>query len=139
MTNSYSAGEDIEAWCTQCKLELGHTIIAMVGSLPKRVKCNTCGSEHNFRGEPAVRKSAGTGTSAQKARFRAKTNKDNLTLLAEADRSRARAYSVKGTFREKDLIEHPKFGTGLVISTAKSNKIEVMFKDGPRLLIHNMG
>jgi len=139
MTKSYSAGEDIESWCTKCKLELGHTIIAMVGNLPKRVKCNTCGSEHNYRSEPAVKMSAGTRTSGQKPKPRAKTHKNNLTLLAEADRSRARAYSTKGTFRENDLIEHPKFGLGLVLSTAKDNKIEVIFVDGPRLLIHNMG
>ena len=136
MTKSYSAGEDIESWCTKCKLELGHTIIAMVGNLPKRVKCNTCGSEHNYRSEPAGKRSAGTG---QKTKPRTKTHKDNLALLAEADRSRARAYSIKGAFRENDLIEHPKFGLGLVLSTAKDNKIEVIFVDGPRLLIHNMG
>ncbi|MBL7031806.1 MAG: hypothetical protein ISR97_01335 [Nitrospira sp.] len=133
MTNSYSAGEDIEAWCTKCKLELGHTIVAMIGKLPKRVKCNTCNSLHNFRAEPAKKR-----TSGQKTKSRGKTYKDYLTLLIEADRSNARAYSIKSTFRENDVIEHPKFGTGLVKSTVKSNKIEVIFEDGPKLLIHNM-
>lgn len=138
MTNSYSASEDIEAWCTKCKLELGHTIIAMVGNLPKRVKCNTCNSLHNYRAKPAKKRSAGTGTSGQKTKSRGKTYKDYLVLLTEADLSSARAYSIKSTFREKDVIEHPKFGTGLVTSTVKASKIEVIFEDGPKLLIHNM-
>jgi len=137
MTNSYSAGEDIESWCTKCKLELGHTIIAMVGNLPKRVKCNTCNSEHNYRAKPARKQK--TGASGQRKKARGKTYKDYLTLLTEADRSSARGYSIKSTFSENDVIKHPKFGTGLVQSRVKANKIEVLFENGPRLLIHNMG
>jgi hypothetical protein len=139
MTNSYSAGEDIESWCTKCRLELGHTIVAMVGNLPKRVKCNTCNSLHNYRAKPAEKRSARTGASGQKRKSRGKTYKDYLALLTEADRSNSRAYSIKSTFRENDVIEHPKFGTGLVLSTVKDNKIDVIFENGPKLLIHNMG
>jgi hypothetical protein len=139
MTNSYSAGEDIESWCTKCKLELGHTIVAMVGNLPKRVKCNTCNSLHNYRAKPVEKGSARTRASGQKRTSRGKTYKDYLALLTEADRSNPRAYSIKSTFRENDVIEHPKFGTGLVLPTVKDNKIEVIFENGPKLLIHNMG
>ncbi len=117
MINSYSAGEDIESWCTKCRLELGHTIVAMVGSLPKRVKCNTCHSLHNYRAKPVEKRSAKTGTSGQRRKSRGKTYKDYLALLTEADRSNSRAYSIKSTFRENDVIEHPKFGTGLVLAT----------------------
>ena len=137
MTNSYSAGEDIESWCTKCKMELEHTIVAMVGTLPKRVKCNTCNSLHNYKKKPAEKKRAGTGT-AKKRAPKGKTYKDYLALLTDADRSNAKAYSIKATFKENDVIEHPKFGTGLVLSVVKSNKIEVIFMDGPKLLIHNM-
>lgn len=136
MTNSYSAGEDIESWCTKCKMELEHTIVAMVGNLPKRVKCNTCNSEHNYRSKPA--RKSNTGASGQKKKPLGKSYKDYLTLLTETDRSNSREYNIKNTFKENDVIEHPKFGTGLVQSIIKSNKIEVIFKDGPRLLIHNM-
>ena len=139
MTNNYSAGEDVESWCTKCKLELGHTIVAMVGNLPKRVKCNTCNSLHNSRAKPVEKKSFGTRASGQKTKSRGKTYKDYLAILAEADRSSAIPYSIKSTFKENDLIEHPKFGIGLVQSTPKINKMEVIFEDGPKLLIHNMG
>jgi hypothetical protein len=111
----------------------------MVGNLPKRVKCNTCNSLHNYRAKPAKKRSTETGTSGKKTKPRGKAYKDYLTLLTEADRSSARAYSIKNTFSENDVIEHPKFGTGLVQSTVKGNKIEVIFKDGPKLLIHHMG
>ena len=56
MTDNYSTGGYVDAWCTKCKMELGHTIIAMVDNMPKRVQCNTCGGKHNFRTGPSERK-----------------------------------------------------------------------------------
>jgi len=43
------AGRDIGAYCTRCKRDLTHTILAMGDEgLPERVRCNTCGSEHRY-------------------------------------------------------------------------------------------
>ena len=50
MATATKVGADIDAWCTRCKMNLGHTILAMVGSKPVRVRCNTCQGEHNYRG-----------------------------------------------------------------------------------------
>ncbi len=58
MTDNYSVGGDVNAWCSKCKMELAHTIIAMVDELPKKVQCNTCSGKHNYRLKPVV-KSAG--------------------------------------------------------------------------------
>src|SRR2546430_15525379 len=52
MATALRVGGDIDAWCTRCKMNLGHTILAMVGTRPARVRCNTCQGEHNFRGAP---------------------------------------------------------------------------------------
>jgi len=42
-------GADIGAWCTRCKRDFTHTILSMAtASLPDRVRCNTCGSEHRY-------------------------------------------------------------------------------------------
>jgi len=45
MINNYTAGGHIEAWCTKCRLELGHTIVAMVANSPK--KLNAIPATHN--------------------------------------------------------------------------------------------
>src|SRR5258706_13789676 len=50
-----TAGSEIDAWCTRCRMDLGHRIVAMVGGAPKRVICQTCNSEHNYR-EPRTLK-----------------------------------------------------------------------------------
>ena len=38
MTSAHRVGGDIDASCTRCKMILGHTILAMVGSKPARVR-----------------------------------------------------------------------------------------------------
>lgn len=43
------AGGEIDAYCTKCRLDLVHRIIAMVGDAVKKVECKTCGSHHLFR------------------------------------------------------------------------------------------
>ncbi len=50
--NSLSAGSEIDAWCTKCKMVLSHRIIAMVGKQPVRVICQTCDSQHNYKKGP---------------------------------------------------------------------------------------
>ena len=138
MIKSYSVGEDIEAWCTKCKLELDHTITAMVDNLPKKVECNTCKGKHNYRAKPSERTRTKTRTTVRKAR-KSITEKYNEVLsgLAEGALSNAIKYSIKGNFEKDDIIDHSKFGIGLVLSIIKINKAEVLFKDGLKLLIQN--
>lgn len=138
MIKSYSVGEDIEAWCTNCKLELDHTITAMVDNLPKKVECNTCKGKHNYRAKPSERTRTKTRTTVRKVR-KSITEKYNEVLsgLSEGDLSNAIKYSIKGNFEKDDIIDHSKFGIGVVLSIIKINKAEVLFKDGLKLLIQN--
>ncbi len=45
-------GKEIDCKCTRCKVVIGHTIVIMDGLAPKRVKCNSCGSEHRYIAAP---------------------------------------------------------------------------------------
>lgn len=47
-------------------------------------------------------------------------------------------YSVKATYAVGDLVVHPKFGNGVVVSI-EPNKIDVLFEDGPHKLAHALG
>lgn len=61
-TKKPKAGGEIDAYCTRCKLDLAHRIIAMVGETVKKVECKTCGSHHLYRrpkDEPAPAKATG--------------------------------------------------------------------------------
>src|SRR5262245_28513441 len=44
-----SAGSEIDAWCTSCRMTLNHRVVAMVEGVAKRVLCLTCNKQHNYR------------------------------------------------------------------------------------------
>lgn len=49
------AGDEIEDFCRACKTDRMHTVVAVdSSSVPLRVVCGYCGSEHHFRGGPRI-------------------------------------------------------------------------------------
>ena len=52
---SHRAGESLEDFCRACKTDRMHTIIVVdAQSVPLRVTCGYCGSDHNYRGGPRI-------------------------------------------------------------------------------------
>src|SRR4051812_44953052 len=129
MATATKVGGDIDAYCTRCKMELGHTVLAMVGSRPVRVRCNTCQGEHNYRGKsaPAPRKASAAREKPQVTSWEA--------LLAQKDLSRARKYSARERFEADEVLSHPVFGIGLV-QEVRGDKIQVAFKADVKTLVH---
>jgi hypothetical protein len=67
------AGDRVDDLCRACKMERRHTVL-VVGDdgIPLRVLCDTCGSQHNYRGGAAARvPAAGGGFSAIEERSEA--------------------------------------------------------------------
>ncbi len=132
-------GGEIDAFCTKCDLNLAHTIVAMIGPKVVKVKCNTCGSDHQFRGEqPLVKPQS---FSAPKKAAGPKAPKAAAIAVAWEDRfrgfdlSRAKKYSAKERFSVDDVIDHPIFGLGLV-TAIRDDKVEVSFKQEDKVLVH---
>jgi hypothetical protein len=115
---------------------LAHTVEAIVSGRITRVHCNTCGGQHAYRasapgkGGAAARKPRADGNRA------AKPVRDYASLLRGRDPASARAYALTERFADGDLIRHPTFGLGVVVGLKDSNKIEVLFSDGGKTLIH---
>ncbi len=42
-------GDVIDDYCPRCRLIMNHGVVGMVGDEVKKVRCNTCLSEHEFR------------------------------------------------------------------------------------------
>jgi len=137
MTDNYSAGEYIEARCTKCKLSLGHTIIAMVGTSAKRVKCNTCNGEHNYRAGRSEKIRTTSEKAPRKTKSQGRNYIDYTSRLTGMDMTNARKYSVKSDFKKDEVIDHPQFGIGIVLSVIQTNKIDVLFSDSHRLMVQN--
>ena len=137
----YSAGHDIDTYCSPCKLELAHVIVAVSAGQPVRVLCKTCNSEHAFR-KP---KRKTTGVTKRAASKKSTTSAPQGPLSTEAyhqllsgrDLSRSRRYTIKETFEVDDVVDHKKFGIGLVTKMLGDQKIEVTFREGVKILVHD--
>ena len=42
-------GDVIDDYCPRCRLIMNHGVVGMVGDEVRKVRCNTCLSEHQFR------------------------------------------------------------------------------------------
>lgn len=141
--NSIRTGGEIDAYCGKCELNLAHTIIAMVGPKVVRVKCNTCGSDHQYRGEQplvkpvsfaAPKKSSSGSSSASKPKAPVVTLSWDDQFRGK-DLTKAKKYSPRETFAVDDVVDHPTFGLGLV-RAVRGDKIEVGFKQEDKVLVH---
>jgi len=131
-----AVGSDVEAYCTKCKLVLAHTVAALQGAKPRRVKCNTCGGEHNYRAAKPLAKTAKKSEKTKSATPK-KTRQSWEEVMQEASTKPHKTYSMSGSFGEGDWIEHTHFGLGCVQSFTPPNKITVRFADSTRMLICN--
>jgi hypothetical protein len=149
-----SAGSEIDAWCTSCRLTLNHRVVAMVQGSPKRVLCLTCNKQHNYRvakgtggaASRAERDEASSSRSPKKASASkggassagSTTNnaREWQQNVANRDSTDFLPYSIHKTFEVGQLVNHPKFGSGYVKEALTAQKLCILFRDGPRTLVH---
>lgn len=105
----FSPGDRVEQMCVKCGGERGH-IVASVTKKGRisRVSCPICGSRVPYKGGVTMRASTKAG--------------------APYDRAR--------TYRRGQTIMHPNFGEGEVTAIIEPGKIDVLFADRMRRLIH---
>jgi|APFre7841882630_1041343.scaffolds.fasta_scaffold50699_1 hypothetical protein len=131
MLEKNSAGQNIESYCTKCKLNLDHTIMAMEGETIAKVRCKTCGGVHKFRNPADTQK-------VRKPRAKKGAGSDATAAiiweagLAEA-KGKERDYSMASKYRVGDVVNHHTFGKGIVLKLY-ANKCDMLFKDKERLM-----
>jgi hypothetical protein len=137
-----SVGGEIEAWCTSCRLMKWHVVVAMVGGEPAKVECHGCGKQHGYRthepGAPRPRAPA-RPRAASPARELARRTSEELAARLLAGERDARGYSPRERYAVDELVRHPSFGCGVVTALLGAQKMEVAFRDGRRLLVHDRG
>ena len=133
-------GKIVDGWCTRCKLVLTHTIEAVADGKITRVHCNTCRGQHAYRagapGTVRTRERPGTGRAAGRGGDAPTGPSQYETLIRGRTAAAARPYSTTARFNVKDLISHATFGLGAVTAERDNMKIDVLFADGMRVLIH---
>jgi hypothetical protein len=133
MQESNLTGQNIDSYCTKCRLNSEHTIMIMDAEKVSKVRCKTCGSTHRYKrpveeGAGAVRK-AGAKRGAGEA---ATSEMIWQAGLAKA-KTKEREYSMTEQYRIGDIVNHGTFGKGIVLKVYV-NKCGMLFKDGERLM-----
>lgn len=107
----FKIGDRVEQMCLTCGEERGHIVASMTKTgKVTRVSCPACGSRVPFKGGTTRRASNKVG--------------------APYDRAR--------TYRRGQTIVHPTFGEGEVTAIIESGKMDVLFADRLRRLIHSV-
>ena len=109
---THTVGERVEKFCAECDEERGHVVVSVTkrGQI-SRVSCPKCGTR-----------------SAPKSAAGAKSNRATAKSGAPYDPSH--------TYRTGQSMAHPVFGLGEVTAVIEPQKIDVLFSDRMRRLIH---
>ncbi len=142
-------GGDIDAFCSRCDLDLAHTVVAIHNGKPVQTKCNTCGAFHKYRRA----KAADSGVRPRVARTRgdgrdgaSRPKRETSSLgwkrqwdaqMREVDNRAIAIYRPSASFDKESVLQHPRFGVGVVQQILTPQKMSVLFRDGPRTLLMN--
>jgi hypothetical protein len=134
-----TVGDITDAYCTSCRIIMNHTIVSIVATSPARVQCNTCHGVHNYRKSKSIGSEAKatikTGSNRQPKKVPGgKACQEWVALQLSQTGTRAAPYSMQSVYKVGDFVNHPKFGLGAVKQLLGPNKVEILFKEGLKLL-----
>jgi ribosomal protein L44E len=129
--------KDIVSYCTSCRMDLVHTIVAVHGDRVVRVLCRTCKKEHAFR-LPAEQRVSATKKHSAKSPSPRKGRSAGAEWEAAMERIReltAKRYALDVFCEAGEKVDHPVFGLGRVERLISPDKMEVLFEEGVKLLV----
>lgn len=105
----FKVGDRVDQMCATCNEERGHIVVSVskTGNIT-RVSCPMCESRVTYRAGTTRRASARVGAPYDPAR----------------------------TYRKGQMLMHPTFGEGEVTAIIEPQKMDVLFADRMRRLIH---
>lgn len=160
---NYEVGRGVESYCTKCKTDTAHVITAIEGQTISKVMCQICYSYHKYKApagsnddsaKVTIKKTkTATGKTSVKATVTTPKPKKTTTkrvrrvsvrkteswvdLIDRVDKEEAVDYIFSGNYENGSLVNHKKFGLGIVRNVVSEQKIEVVFESGTKTLIQN--
>ncbi|MDX2022965.1 MAG: hypothetical protein SF187_22210 [Deltaproteobacteria bacterium] len=133
-------GGEVEAWCGPCAGLTDHTIVAMVGELPKQVICQACNNRHGYRTTPARKAEPVASDEPQEQvseyvsppKATQKTVEQNaLANLVNAaiESGTIRQFDPKERYKTGEIISHPLWGRGRIETVLRASLL-VKFVNG---------
>lgn len=134
-----SVGKEVLSYCNKCKLALAHVIVVMkTKSTIGKVECKTCGGTHAYKDPSKVKAKKATTSRIKNTRSSSKQSISDIWMEALNNATeKSQPYSIRTQFAKGDIIDHSKFGPGIVDRIIDQDKIEVIFRHDIKTLIHN--
>lgn len=128
---------NINVYCKKCETERYFKVVTHTSDTTAKLKCEVCGASRKYTlGEEdkltAVPK-------AKKAPGAAKVSKAATAWNQMKESYKggdAISYTTAHEFKDKQSLMHPTFGLGFITKT-HAHKIEVVFADGTKELLHS--
>ena len=152
---NHKPGGEIDAWCTSCRADKLHRIIAVVNGNPKKVECLSCKGHHLYRATAAQKEAAAAHKRASRGDATPRSTRPSMgaavrkkeeDLVATWEKAIAgqpfenfKPYRIDRTFVKGELVRHTKFGDGVVYTILDANKCEVLFREGMKTLAQSVG
>jgi hypothetical protein len=110
---TYNIGDNVEKFCSACDEQLGHIVksVTKAGAV-SRVNCSKCGLLGTFK--PSA----------------------SLTKTQDLATKTGAVYEQTKTYRPGQIMSHPSFGPGEVMTVLDNRMIDVLFTDRVRRLVH---
>lgn len=119
--------------CKKCEVERYQVVLAHSNSKTAKLECEVCHTKNTLKISSPNSKKTSTKKKTTSSRGGHKLRWEELTQKADQDPT---PYNMRKAFEVESLIEHPKFGLGVVTALTHSS-IQVVFEDQERSLVHN--
>ncbi|MFY9224720.1 MAG: hypothetical protein WAQ98_18750 [Blastocatellia bacterium] len=134
LTPSHSRiGEEIETLCGRCRMDRIHRIVAQdPDGTVKKVICGMCNTYRSYRAPKTAK-----GETTKVTKTRSTSTRTQTASSVEDFGLPSRNYNMRENYEAGEIIAHASFGVGKVLSIKDTNKIEVKFSDGVKVLLQN--
>jgi hypothetical protein len=147
-----NAGDEVVSYCPTCKDMVPHKVVNVVDGTPDKAICQGCGKRHKYRPKPpksatkkakkrteepsGTKKKRATKTSSSRTQKSKEPVLSWEEVLGGRDLSSAKTYTMDGIFEKDDLLDHDKFGYGIVTEIVAEGKMKVRFQSGEKLMVY---
>lgn len=136
--STLGVGKEVLSHCNKCKLALAHIIVTMKSdTVIGKVQCKTCGTTHAYKDPSAVKVKSTIRKKTSSTTKKQESIADMWLELVANSTAKSQPYSPRTKFIVGDIIDHAKFGPGVIDKLIDSDKIQVIFRHDVKTLIHN--
>jgi hypothetical protein len=122
--------------CKKCDADRYHIVLTHTSSTSAKIECEVCHSKKTYTLPKAGGSQVKKVSAAKVAAKRTTHASEFSSLMTMRGSEKGLSFSIRTKFEVDQKIDHPKFGPGFV-KNVQNDRIDVMFEDEVKTLMHN--